>query len=120
MTWRRFKALVLHLPPEAASVQATNPDAVWALNEHLLAGIYDLLAAGNWQRGGNKRSPRPKPLPRPGVKTPVKKFGTASRSIEDMRERLAKRRGGEHGCRARTGVHQPGSLSAGDRSEPRP
>jgi hypothetical protein len=36
----------------------------WDTVEHLLAAVVDLLAAGNWQRGGGK-GPKPKPVPRP-------------------------------------------------------
>lgn len=86
LTWRRFQSLILHLPPDSASVRVTNPDQ-WDRQEHLLAGIYDLLAAANWQRSGKKSAPRPKQLPRPGVKPPgvTKRFGTASMSIDEWR-----------------------------------
>jgi len=44
-----------------------DPDAsAWGDQEHLLALIVDVLQAANWQRGGNARAPKPKPLPRPG------------------------------------------------------
>lgn len=38
---------------------------MWGDAEHILAHILDVLAAGNWQRGGGKGR-RPQPLPRPG------------------------------------------------------
>lgn len=40
----------------------------WGLDSHLLAGIFDQLAAANWQRAGDENAERPKPLPRPGSK----------------------------------------------------
>jgi hypothetical protein len=120
LSWRRFQSLILHLPPDSASVCVTNPDQ-WDREEHLLAGIYDLLATANWQRGGKKSAPRPKPLPRPGVKPPgvVRKYGTESMPIDEMQARLNRKnhRGGVRGSRARAGVHQSGSVSEGDQSE---
>jgi hypothetical protein len=112
--------LLIHLPQDAASVKIRDPGA-WDLTDQLLAGIHDLLAAANWQRSGDKRIPRPKPLPRPGVKNPgEKRFGTASLSITEMRERLArKNQGGARGCRTGDRVHQPGSFCEGDGAEAR-
>ena len=61
--------LIKHLPPNSATVVAkAGPAAAWTVDQHLLASAVDLLAAGNWQRGGNPRAPRPKPIPRPGAK----------------------------------------------------
>jgi hypothetical protein len=121
LSWRRLNSLILHLPPESACVAVTNPDR-WDRDELLLAGIYDLLAAANWQRSGRKNSPKPKPLPRPGVNLPTKRFGNKSIPIDEWRRRRAARfpERGEHGRRARHGLHQPGPLSEGDREEPVP
>jgi hypothetical protein len=118
MSWRRFHVLVMHLPPEAASVIATNPAAAWTPAEYLLATIADLTAAGNWQRAGKKNAPRPKPIERPGVKLPGgKKFGTESMSIAEMQKRLDKHnRGGGRGRRTRNRVHQ--SRPVGPGAEP--
>lgn len=65
------------------------PVGEWSLSEYLLAGIFDLLAAANWQRTG-KKSNRPKPLRRPGDKpdrdtTRIKGTGM---SIEELHRRL--------------------------------
>ena len=43
-------------------------DALWTLESQLLAHIGDVLAAANWQRAGDKRAQKPKPIPRPGVR----------------------------------------------------
>lgn len=51
-------------------------DALWTLESQLLAHIGDVLAAANWQRAGDKRAQKPKPIPRPGVKD---KAGTGKR-----------------------------------------
>lgn len=62
----------------------------WGLSDFLLAGIFDMLAAANWQRGGGK-GPRPKQIPRPGVKeTEVKKRGTTAVSIAELDAFLAR------------------------------
>lgn len=53
-------------PGTAYARQVLGEDSAWDLRNQLLAGIYDQLAAANWQRSGGK-GPRPKPLPRPGV-----------------------------------------------------
>lgn len=66
---------------------------LWGLSEHLLAGAVDLLALGNWQRGGDERAKRPDPLPRPGAERRALGGGDQiargkARSIEDMNEKL--------------------------------
>lgn len=54
--------------PDSAVMRLRHPESwQWTLIEQLLAGIYDALQGGNWQRGGNPHAPRPKPLPRPGI-----------------------------------------------------
>lgn len=62
----------------------------WSRTDNLLAGIYDLTARANWQRGGNKRVKRPTPLPRPGL-NPGKRFGTESMPIDEWQRRRAAR-----------------------------
>lgn len=62
--------LIDNLPLDAALWRAGNPDAMWSLTDLLLAHIADLLAMGNWQRGGDPNARRPTPLPRPGVEAP--------------------------------------------------
>lgn len=58
--------LVRHLPPGSATAHAQESPAEWGHTEHLLADVRELLRAANWQRGGDKKRPRPKPIPRPG------------------------------------------------------
>lgn len=56
------------LPGDSALMRLRHPESwQWNLIEYLLAGIFDGIQGGNWQRGGNKHAPKPKPLPRPGV-----------------------------------------------------
>lgn len=52
------------LPSGAAVWQSLGIDSAWSNESHLLAGVIDLLAGANWQRGGGKGQ-RPKPIPRP-------------------------------------------------------
>lgn len=59
--------MAAHLPRESATMLAVVPrQAVesWDANTYLLAHVADLIAGGNWQRGGGK-GPKPKPLQRP-------------------------------------------------------
>jgi len=41
--------------------------ATWDVKAHLLAGIFDVLAVANWQRGGDENAKKPERLARPGV-----------------------------------------------------
>lgn len=50
--------------------------ATWSADTHLLATVADLLAGGNWQRGGGKGR-RPKPIQRPGAKSAGRRWGSA-------------------------------------------
>lgn len=73
-----------------------DPSLEWSAEVHLLALIADLLAGANWQRGGGK-GPQPKPIGRPGTKTPDdrRRIGTPV-PRERMRELLDQwTRGGE-------------------------
>lgn len=91
MTWRRLGVLVRNLPPSSRLARLQHGDSVrWSDNEHLLAGIFDLLAGANWQRGNGKGS-RPKPIKRPASKDDEVHFGKPV-PIEEAREKLRLRR----------------------------
>lgn len=96
LSWWDLRCIIRWLPPHAAVVRLRDPDSwQWGLAEHILAGIYDGIQGGNWQRGGNRSAPRPKPLPRPGVgrKKPRKATaGEVSVPITDIRDEFARRR----------------------------
>ncbi len=65
-------------------------EAEWSLTDYLLALIADQLATANWQRSGDPKIPRPKPIPRPGVEMPddgTKHYGSTVISLEDARVR---------------------------------
>jgi hypothetical protein len=69
LTWRDLLVIVKCCPVDSALARSfAGPDHMWGLQEHLLAGIFDVLSTANWQRGGDDKAERPKPLPRPGVK----------------------------------------------------
>lgn len=84
------------LPPRSAVYRLRNPDSwQWGLPEQILAGIFDGIQGGNWQRAGNKNAPRPKPMPRPGVgpkraKRPVD--DPAAVPVTDIRAEMERRR----------------------------
>lgn len=81
--------LLKHLPRESATVQAVHGPVVrWGPTEYLLARAVDLLAAGNWQRAGSKKNPRPKPIPRPGDRV----RGAARADPDALRRRLLEQR----------------------------
>jgi hypothetical protein len=80
--------LIRRLPRESATVHAMHgEDAQWGLLEQLQAATVDALHAANWQRAGRATSPRPKQIPRPGVRDPGrKKLGTATLTMAEIVE----------------------------------
>lgn len=84
--------MAANLPPESATMRATNPDWRWGVPEQLQALIADLLAVANWQRGSGKPRDYPEPIPRPGI-SPSKETTRiggrgGSLSADEMREWL--------------------------------
>lgn len=51
--------------------------------------MFDVLAGGNWQRGGGKGA-RPKPYPRPNDKPNERRWGTPI-PLDEARRRFAAR-----------------------------
>jgi hypothetical protein len=85
LDWRDLLVIVKNLPRTSATNRAANGEtAQWSLTDYLLAGIFDLIAVGNWQRAGKKNAPRPKPLPRPGDTSKGRKFGSKPIPIKDF------------------------------------
>lgn len=67
-SWLDLRALMLWSPTTSAYARAalgTDVAQAAALDVQLLYLVVDLLAGGNWQRGGGKGS-KPKPMKRPG------------------------------------------------------
>lgn len=84
--------IVTNLPRDSALVREIHGEAlVWDITNQLLAAVADQLAIANWQRAGGKKADRPKPIPRPGIEKP-KQYGGKAVSMEEMAERLARRR----------------------------
>lgn len=48
----------------------------WSIEAQLMAEVYDVLAAANWQRAGRKSAPKPKRLPRPWEKVKATVLGS--------------------------------------------
>lgn len=63
-TWSDLRAILYTAPP--GSVIASCLGTPWGTSDYMLANVVDLLNAANWQRGGDKHKPRPKPVKRPG------------------------------------------------------
>lgn len=85
LTWRDFVVIVRNSPRTSALARKhLGDDAAWSLTDHLMAGVIDLLTVANWQRGGKKAGPKPKPFPRPGVKDNRQQFGKGAIPIKDF------------------------------------
>lgn len=85
--------LVRALPPESVTARALHGDrADWGVTEHLLATAIDVLNAANWQRSGDKKLARPKPLPRPTDKRNRLTPDEIRDRLLDQRRRLHHRR----------------------------
>lgn len=66
LDWGDLRAVVMHSPP--GSPLRRDVGDGWTVTDHLVALVADTLAVANWQRQGKRNAPRPKPLPRPGMK----------------------------------------------------
>lgn len=85
VTPRRVATLISALPLDAATHRALHGEtARWTLTDHLLAGITDVLNVISWQLGGDRRVPRPRPLPRPGVAATTFRHGRTSRPPREV------------------------------------
>jgi hypothetical protein len=85
--------IVTYLPRDSALVREIHGEEAlaWDITNQLLGVIADRLGIANWQRAGGKRKDAPKPIPRPGIEQP-KKYGGQAVSMEEMAQRLARRR----------------------------
>jgi hypothetical protein len=55
----------MQLPSGAQTWLACGFDNAWTLHEYLTAALVDAINVGNWQRGGDPKSPPPEPVRRP-------------------------------------------------------
>ena len=89
VSWRVVKNLVKYAPRGSAIFQEiAGVDGLWKQSDHLLASVYDVLSAANWQRSGDPGADRPAPYPRPGVEVPERDgkshHGTAPVGIDEF------------------------------------
>jgi hypothetical protein len=79
--------------PESWTHRRLVPDWQWGMIvNQLLAAEVDALNVANWQRGNRGRrsaSPRPKPIPRPGITGYGAKSEVVSMPVDEVRRRLA-------------------------------
>jgi hypothetical protein len=84
--------LVAQLPPTSRFGREQIGDAAdWSRTDHLLAGVFDLVNVVIWQnanQGRKSRTPRPQPLPRPGIEPKVTRYGTP-RPLSEVKAILA-------------------------------
>ncbi|QXW04006.1 hypothetical protein [Rhodococcus globerulus] len=89
LSWWDLKCCLKHPHPNGALSRLRNPDHHWDLHAQLLAGIFDGVQGGNWQRGGDPKAKRPEQLPRPGVKpSGENRKSTTALPIDQLRARL--------------------------------
>lgn len=87
MPWRKCRALLGQLPPEAALWRSVDSPRQWGWSDHLLAAAVLGIQSGNWQRGGGKGR-KPKAIdPWPQGSGTGRTVGTA-RPIEEVRDLL--------------------------------
>ena len=86
LSWRDLWVIVRQAPRTSALARSIHGQRVaWSQDTYLLADIFDVLQAANWQRGGGK-GPKPKPFPRPSRdddKT-VTRFGSKPLPIDEL------------------------------------
>jgi hypothetical protein len=78
-------ALIEHLPSDSATAFSVVGDpSRWGPGEYLLADVFDVLAAANWQRAGDKNKTRPKPYPRPRSKQATEALGRQLKRLKGV------------------------------------
>lgn len=88
LSWRDLLVIIRQAPPESAYVRSVRgEDSQWQLTQQLLASIKDSVEMGNWQRANAGRkapTPRPKPIPRPGIRNDKGRVGSGAIPIKDF------------------------------------
>jgi hypothetical protein len=86
LSWLDLAAVVVHAPPGNAIAREIAPDASgWTITDYLLSAVVNTLAIANWQRAGDERAPRPKPILPPGVDDPASEgFGSGAIPISEF------------------------------------
>lgn len=90
LSWRDLLVITRQTPQGTALHRAVNGErSDWTLPVALLADIYDVLNAANWQRSGGKgRRPKPWPRPKDPSATPAGKRWGAGPKTQDELDRL--------------------------------
>ena len=105
LSWRRLEVLLTQLPAHCALHRSERGlEAAWGLSEHLLASIVDALNAANWQRGGDPKAKRPKPVERPGIEPEGVQIGSDVRPLPDVQALFERRRMMQAAAAEREGV----------------
>lgn len=79
LSWLDLKAVVEHAGPgNAIDIDVHGERALYGLGEVLALQILNVLREANWQRGGDERAPRPKPLTVPGTMAPDSDSGDSA------------------------------------------
>ena len=94
LSWTALDSFIKNTPPDGAIMRELRPElSQWsttAKTNALLADIYDLLAAVNANlcaKGSGKKAKRPKPYPRPGAQSNVRKIGKAL-PVDELKRRI--------------------------------
>ncbi len=90
LDWTDLRAIVKHLPLDAALLRAMHPEASrWRTAEHLLADAADSLRWLAWARTDDGRRGRnmPEPIVRPGRQSNRERVGTAT-ELDQMNDFL--------------------------------
>lgn len=66
---------------------------VWSVEAQLMAEATDALNMANWQRGGRRSAPKPKPIPRPWLKPKHTTLGSDPIPISQFNDWWDKPRG---------------------------
>ena len=92
LTYRRLLVIIAHLPRTSALFRAQHGEAAdWSQTDYLLAGLFDAIEWGNWQRAGCPRGKRPKPTPRPATEKSGTAIGGERMTLTQAREKEARR-----------------------------
>jgi len=88
LSWRDLYVVIHRAGPSSALMREVQPElSAWASGlvlADLMAHAVDLLAGANWQRGGKRTAPKPKPIPRPGRKSEAQRYGSDPIPVSDF------------------------------------
>lgn len=92
MSLRRVRAVIRGLPRGSALSRKLDPHQ-WGPGDYLAAVAIDALQIGNWQRQGDTKAEKPKPIMRPAdIAAQARKTQEIGRRARALRERQRKRR----------------------------